>query len=99
MTVVGAFKEVYLLAKFVYKTIHSAAHYQEEEKSLVREFKIELLHLRSFWIVFTKADGKLIEDDPLNEVSRCSKWQILARGRIHSRLTQLALASRDRGNH
>lgn len=99
LAVVGAFKEVYLLAKFVYKTIHSASHYQDEEKSLVREFKIEVLHLRSFWIVFTKADGKLIEDDPLNQVSRYSGWQILAGGRMHSRLTHLAMASRNRGNH
>lgn len=99
LAVVGAFKEVYLLAEFVYKIIHSASHYQEEEKSLVREFKIELLHLKSFWVVFTEADGKLLEDDPLNRVSRCFERQILAKGGIQSRLTQLAMASSNRGNH
>lgn len=70
VTVVEAFKEVYLLARFVYKTAQSASHFKEEEKSLLKGFEDELLHLRSFWVIFTRADGKLIEDDPLNEVSR-----------------------------
>lgn len=69
IAVVEAFKEVYLLAKFVYETAQSASHFQEEEKSLVAEFEIELLHLRSFWTIFTKADGSLIEDNILNQVS------------------------------
>ncbi|KAI3401786.1 hypothetical protein diail_8164 [Diaporthe ilicicola] len=66
LTVAEAFKEVYLLARFVYKTARSAAQYKEEENSLVSEFEIELLHFRSFWRVFTRADGNLIDDDALN---------------------------------
>ncbi|KAL1867076.1 hypothetical protein Daus18300_006475 [Diaporthe australafricana] len=66
LTVAEAFKEAYLLARFVYKTARSTAQYQEEEKSLVAEYEIELLHFRSFWTVFTRADGKLIDDDALN---------------------------------
>lgn len=69
VTVVEAFKEVYLLARFVYKTAQSASHFKEEERSLLEEFEGELLHLRSFWVIFTRADGKLIEDNILNQVS------------------------------
>lgn len=69
IAVVEAFKEVYLLTKFVYESAKSASHFQEEEKSLVAEFEIELLHLRSFWTIFTRADGSLIEDNVLNQVS------------------------------
>lgn len=70
LTVVEAFKEVYLLAKFVYKTAQSASHFKEEEKALFDEFEGELLSLESFWAIFVKADGSLIEDDVLNPVSR-----------------------------
>lgn len=77
LAVAEAFKEVYLLANFVYKTARSASHYQEEEKSLIAEFELELLHFRSFWAVFTRTDGNLIDDDALNQVSRYFGTQVV----------------------
>lgn len=69
LTVAEAFKEAYLLARFVYKTARSTAQYHEEEKRLVSEFKYELLQVRNFWTLFTRADGNLIDDDDLNQAS------------------------------
>lgn len=87
VAVVEAFKEVYLLTKFVYESAKSASHFQEEEKSLVAEFEIELLHLRSFWTIFIRADGSLIEDNILNQVSCAySGLQISNTAGIHQRL-------------
>ena len=72
LTVAEAFKEAYLLARFVYKTARSTAQHHEEEKILVAEFKYELLQLRNFWTLFTRTDGNLIDDDDLNRVSHKS---------------------------
>jgi len=69
LAVIAAFKDVYLVAKFVRKTIQSAKHYQNEQASIVSEFEIEILHLRSFWKIFTRKDGNLVDDDLLNNVS------------------------------
>lgn len=69
LAVVAAFKDVYLVAKYIRKTIRSAKHYQTEQTSLLSEFKIEILHLRSFWKLFTRKDGNLVDDDILNNVS------------------------------
>jgi hypothetical protein len=69
LAVVAAFKDVYLVAKFIRKTVRSAKHYQIEQTSILSEFKIEILHLRSFWKIFTRKDGNLVDDDMLNNVS------------------------------
>lgn len=68
VTVVEVFKDVYLLARFVYKTAKSASHCHEEEKDLIADFELELMHFKSFWVMFTKFDGKFVDDTQLTKV-------------------------------
>lgn len=68
VTVVELFKEVYLLARFVYKSAKSASHWQDEEKDLVADFDFQLMHFKSFWVMFTKYDGKFVDDEQLTQV-------------------------------
>jgi hypothetical protein len=68
LTVISAFKEVYLLSRFVWKVASTAANGNPERKTLAAEFKIEVAHLKLFWWVFIKTDGHLVDDEHLNEV-------------------------------
>jgi len=69
LTVIAAFKEAYLISRFVYKTAKSSVHLSEEKKLIVSDFKGEVLYLKSFWVVFDFYDGKIVPDANLNEVS------------------------------
>lgn len=73
-----AFKEVYLLSKFISRTIASAKHHQTERASLHVEFEIEFLYLRSLGRLFLQNDG-VMNDHGLDEEWLHKIYQILER--------------------
>ncbi|KAF3917108.1 hypothetical protein ABW20_dc0105087 [Dactylellina cionopaga] len=66
LAVVAAFKDVYLVGKFIHKTACSVKSYFGEQDILHAKFKLELLHLRSFGRLLTRNDGNVIDDELLN---------------------------------
>ncbi len=57
-----AFKEVYLLSKFIQRIIASASHHNAERSALQIEFETEFLFLRSLGVLFLQNDGVMAED-------------------------------------
>lgn len=60
-----AFKEVYLLGKFVHKTIQSAQNSVRERDDLCKEFRHEMLWLQSFGRVYIQNNG-VMDDQGLD---------------------------------
>jgi len=69
IAVVALFKDVYLVAKYIRRKVKSAKQHRYEQSLLLAEFRIEILHLKSFWKLFTGKDGNLVDDHLLNNVS------------------------------
>ena len=72
--IITLFKETYLIAAFVCKTLHSVKHSEKERREVASNMRWELLTLRSFGRYFTKINGTIMGDIALDEVSimRCS---------------------------
>ena len=66
--VLTAFKEVYLVAKFVYKTAASAKHHSSEQRTTLAEFHYEFLYIHSFRQVLLLHKSKIVNEDQLNKV-------------------------------
>lgn len=64
---VTAFKEVYLISKFIYHTMASARHSDTERESLRKEFRLEFLYVQSFGRYFLKGKG-ILDDAELDPV-------------------------------
>ncbi|KAF2147408.1 uncharacterized protein K452DRAFT_293833 [Aplosporella prunicola CBS 121167] len=58
---VSAYKGVYLVSRFLYKTAISAKHYNGEQKDLLLEFLIGFLRFRALWKVLVDNDGEFVE--------------------------------------
>ena len=69
MGVVTLVKETYLIASFIYKTINSSRRSEDERKEVVSQMRWELLVLQSFGRYFTRANGKVVGDVELDEVT------------------------------
>lgn len=67
--VVAAFKDIYFVSRFVYRTACSARHYREEQRELLIEFRHEFLYLITFWRVIVPDAGKVASEDQLSQVS------------------------------
>lgn len=70
----AACKDVCTIGKFIYKKIQSAAHHEEEKKSMAEDFYLEFLKLESFEVWFDRSRGMITADSDLNEV--CSTFNI-----------------------
>lgn len=57
LSLITAFKEVYLVSKFIYHTMASARHSDTERESLRKEFRFEFLFVQSFGQYFLKGKG------------------------------------------
>lgn len=69
LAVVAAFKDVYYISRFVYRTACSAKHYREEQRALLLEFRHEFLYLKTFWRVIVPRAGEVASEDQLSRVS------------------------------
>ena len=67
--VITAFKEVYLLSKFVCNTLTSVSNYKSEQRELATEFFLEFTYTRSFGRLFLQGLG-MNADDAQNTVSK-----------------------------
>lgn len=48
VSIIDAFKETYLLGKYVYRTVHSAMNHKAERQEIENDFHFELLKLQTF---------------------------------------------------
>ena len=65
----SVYKDVYFLAKSIYKLATSAQHFQVEQLSLLRSFYRQFLYLRTFHHLFFIVRGKvLVNESDLNIV-------------------------------
>lgn len=70
VNIIEVVKQTYLVARFLYDTVNSAKHENEERNQISAEFRTELLFLASFERYFEKAHGAIAYDQALDEVSR-----------------------------
>lgn len=69
LAVVATLKDVYLVGRFIYRTIDSANHRDGERAELKEEFEYEILFLEDFGkLYFSK--GGFIDEGALGEVRR-----------------------------
>lgn len=61
ISVVDAFKETYLLGRYVYRTVHSAMNHKAEREELENDSHLELLKLQIFGRWF-KHSGVIAND-------------------------------------
>lgn len=66
--VVGVYKDVYFLAKSVYRLASSAQHYQAEQNDTLHDLWRELLLLGQFYHVIFTLRGKELARDGQNTV-------------------------------
>lgn len=78
--VVAAFKDLYYVSRFVYRTACSAKHYRDEQRALLLEFRHEFLYLKTFWRVIVPFTGKVANEEQLGRVSRIAFAQCLVNG-------------------
>ena len=64
---ISAFKELYLLSKFIVKKVHSARNWKTEKEDLEDDFKAEVIFLRCIFRVFLQNRG-VVDDEQLNDV-------------------------------
>lgn len=81
LAVFSAFKEVYLLSRFIYRTVGSAQHSITQRETLQTEFKIEMLWLRSFGRLYLQNNG-IMDDSDLNREWLIQVRDILERLRL-----------------
>lgn len=67
--IITLFKETYLVANYIYKTVNSAKNSEEERKDIPSKMRWELLVLQSFERYFSRAHGVIVRDIELDEVS------------------------------
>ena len=72
LTIFATFKEVYLISKFVCKTISSVNNYKSDQHDLGTEFCQEFLLFRSLGRLFVLQNNGVFDDDNLNEVGQTS---------------------------
>lgn len=68
VSIIDAFKETYLLGKYVYRTVHSAMNHKAERQEIENDFHFELLKLQTFGRWFQKAHGIITNDAELDQV-------------------------------
>lgn len=67
--VFSVYKDVYFLAKSIYRLATSAQHYKTEQEGLLTQFHSQFLYLRTFhYLFFIVCKKKLSVDDQLNKV-------------------------------
>jgi hypothetical protein len=66
LAVFSSLKEVYLLSRFVIRTISSASHHLQEKRVLLLKFNHEFLFLSSFRFFFLQDDGTLVDENSLD---------------------------------
>lgn len=88
-------KETYLVANFIYKTLNSAKHSEEERKDALAQIRRELLFFQSFGRYFADPSSLVAGDVDLNEVHSCP----IIECKVQCSLTIciIALAGRDSG--
>ena len=68
-TVASTFREVYVVARFIYRTIDHVKKSESEQKDLQLEFMQEIYFLESFGRLYLTSDG-LMGNAELDQVSR-----------------------------
>lgn len=67
--IISVFKDAYLVSRFVYTTLNSGLKHAEERVEIIKDFRHELLLLRSFGRWFVDSKGMVTNDSSLNTVS------------------------------
>ena len=67
-SIVDAFKDIYLIGRFVYRKIDSAVRHKAEVQTITEDFYLELLKLQSFGRWFEKSKGLITDDEDLDRV-------------------------------
>ena len=62
------FKETFLVANYIYKTVNSAKNCDEERRAIAASMRWELLVLQSFGKIFQRANGTVIDDSGIDQV-------------------------------
>ena len=60
--------EIYVVARFIYRTVKSAKNADAELDNLMSSMRVELLFLRSFLAYFERARGSITQVADLDEV-------------------------------
>ena len=68
LAVLTTFKELYLLSKFITRTLSSVKNSRNEREDLREEFYLETLFLRSLYRLVLRGDS-ILEKNQLNQVS------------------------------
>lgn len=68
-TVASSFREVYVVARFIYRTIAHAKKSESEQKDMQLEFMQEIYYLDSFGRLYLTSGG-IMGDAELDQVSR-----------------------------
>jgi len=63
----SALREIYLLFKFVLRTVRFAGHHVDERQEIFNHFHFEYLYLCSFQYLLTQNDG-LVDQRELNQL-------------------------------
>lgn len=94
--IITLFKETYLIAAFIYKTLRSAKHSEKERGEIASNMRSELLILQSFGRHFTKINGTIVGDIALDEVSHvaCNYNSFIERSPV-DQVHHIAVAPRD----
>jgi hypothetical protein len=72
--VLTTFKELYLLSKFINRTLSSVKNSRTEREDLREEFYLETLFLRSLYQLVLRSDS-ILEKSQLNQVGDESRYQ------------------------
>lgn len=74
ISIIDAFKETYLVGKYIYVTIQSAIHEKQEREEVEHAFRVELLRLQTFGRWFCKHRGVIAHDSELDH-ARATRLQ------------------------
>ena len=68
ISIIDAFKETYLIGKFIYKSVQSAIDEKSERQEIEDNLHFELLKLQSFGRWFQKTRGSITDDSEIDKV-------------------------------
>lgn len=70
--ILSSFQVVYLTTRFIYNEIMRAKGFRGGKAQMALKYRLEIVRLKTFWVVLTKSTGTTINTKSLNSLSRVS---------------------------
>jgi hypothetical protein len=70
--VLSSFQIVYLTTRFIYNEVMKAKGFRGGKAQMAMKYRLEIVRLKTFWVVLTKSTGTTINTKSLNSLSRVS---------------------------